>query len=200
MRTLPIIFLLIAVLPARNWCEDVSFQAGGGPAIPSTPEGFTQIYKTGWSIAGGMGFIISPLVVLTGSVEYSRFPFDDADFVRLFGFSNSGYVISGGDRSIITATMNTRFLLSRNRNMVCPYFVAGIGFAHFSQAEATVAGFSPIIGAHSESAVLIHGGGGIDIPASDHVSLFLEGRYDLALIQMNTTAFWPISAGIRVGV
>lgn len=203
--TLSLLSLFIATT-TLSWAQtetekttDLFFSAGIG--FPSKPQGFSDYWKMGFNVGGGVGFPISPSISLTGSIDYNSFPFDEDGFLKSLGLSGSGVSVTGGSASIFTITGNVKALLNTAPGRVAPYATAGLGFLSLSTADATVAyqGQTATAKGDSESAFSLLFGAGIEIPAGTS-TLFIEGKYGLGFTKGESTAFIPIKAGVKMKI
>ncbi|HXG00393.1 MAG TPA: outer membrane beta-barrel protein [Bacteroidota bacterium] len=172
----------------------------GGLSFPFQPKEFSDYWKMGFNIGGGLGYSFSPYLALVGHVDYNNFAFDEDGFLKDLGFSGLGIKISGGSASIFTVSGNLKATLTTTPHSVSPYFIGGIGFFSISISEVTVSGggVSVRVEGDSESAFCVSFGPGIDISAAETVSILLEGKYVIGFTENENTTYIPLKAGIKV--
>ncbi len=196
-----IVFTLLVAVYQTNAqsTKEVFFNAGA--AIPSKPEVFSDYWKMGFNVGGGVGFSISKNTTLSGSIDYSSFGIDEDGVLKSNGLSNTGVSISGGAASILTIMGNAKILLTSDASNIAPYIVGGLGFFNISTNDIKIAymGDVDVLEGSSELAFSLLLGAGFQFPIGNS-SIFLEGNYHIGFTEGSSTAFFPIKVGLRMKI
>jgi len=149
---------------------------GGGISLPMGD--FGDVAKSGVNglvIAG----ITGPNGMLGGRIDgmYNRHSFDGTvdGSTQMLG-ANLDLVVSPGSAAA----------------KVRPYLLAGLGFFNIKSEVGSVEG-------EGETKLAFNGGAGLSLKAGSKMSLFLEARYVNIRTDVSSTAFVPISVGLRFG-
>lgn len=195
---------LFLAVTSSTWAQtekttDLFFTAG--LSFPSKPQAFSDYWKMGFGVGGGIGFPLSPSISLTGSIDYNSFAFNEEGFLKSIGLSGSGVSVTGASATIFTITGNVKALLNATPASVAPYVTAGLGFFSLSTSDVTAAyqGNTATAKGDSESAFSLLFGAGIEIPAGTS-TLFIEGKYGLGFTKGESTAFIPVRGGIKMKI
>ncbi len=172
-----------------------------GLAFPSMPKDFSNYWETGFNFGAGVGFPLSESITLIGAIDYNTFPLNKDNFLKAFGLSGKGVSLTGGATSIISVSGNFKLLLNITQNTVAPYVILGLGYFYLSDADVTLGyqSHSESLKGTSESAFILLPGVGIQIPIGA-TELFIEGRYNLAFTNNESTAYIPIKLGIQINI
>ncbi|MBN2369679.1 MAG: outer membrane beta-barrel protein [Vicinamibacteria bacterium] len=187
---------------------------GGGLAMPQRPDTFKDYAKVGFGLEGGVGYKISPRLIIGVSAEYNRFSPDMATleaealhFVDVTTFDVS-VDINGGNASIVGASAYTRLLLASQGAQ--PYVVARAGLARYKTSDATVrytveylgltTSDSVTLDGGSETALKIVAGAGVDVPVGETSKLFFEAAYNFGFTEEESTGHISVRAGLRFGL
>ncbi len=214
MRTLraALVAPLLALLTIPASAEEdkkVNAFFSGGLASPLAPDIFTESWKEGWGFGGGVSYRINSGFAFEGRVEYDSVPFDRAGF--------GGFELEGGDVSILSFVGDLKFAIAGDETKISPYVLAGGGLGRISTGTMTIIFvegseydllfdqryfdprffLEPIEG-ESEVAPLITFGGGVDIRASDRMTIFVEGRYQRLFTTDEPTDHGTIRGGLRI--
>ncbi|MCI0706204.1 MAG: porin family protein [Ignavibacteriae bacterium] len=181
---------------------DLFFHAG--TAFPSDPSDFPDYWDMGFAFGGGVGYSFSEAFSLSGSIDYSMFPLDEEEFLKIlaaFGVPPDAS-ISGGGISIFTVMANAKAVFNSTPNSVTPYVTTGIGFFNMSLGDITVtyqgqSGTGEVNEARSAFSFII--GAGVEIPLGAP-TLFIEGKYCLGFTEGDNTGFIPIRAGVKIRI
>jgi len=178
----------------------VSIYLGGGIALPMSPSSFSDFWSMGYSFGGGLGYAFSPSLAFVGQVDYNNFALDGDAILEQSGFGGMGISISGGSASIFSISGNLRANLIPTPNSLSPYFIGGIGYATVSTGDFTLSGGGQSIteGGFSESHMSVLFGVGLDIPASEALDVFLEGKYGIVFTEDQTSNYIPLRAGVKI--
>lgn len=203
MRNLTFILLAIIALTSIASSQPALY-LGGGIAFPAGPKSFTDSWKMGYNVSGGIGFSISPAASWILSVGYASFPVDVAGITAQAGIP-SGATVSVDGGTVSGLDVSGTFKFSLMPKGVSPYLVVGAGYFNLSMSDATVKATyqgrsaSITVSSSSKSAFSASGGAGIDVPVSAKISIFVEGRYFIAFHSDENTSYVPLRAGVRIG-
>jgi len=210
MRILTLTFLAIVAITSMAWSQTdkkTDLYLGGGIAFPAGPEEFTDYWKMGFTAGGGIGFSLTPAASLVLTVGYGAFPLNESEILRLAGVPS--YVntsIDGGTASALDFAGNIKLSLNPTPNTVTPYLVVGAGYFSLSFSDAKISASymgnsaSETLKFDTESAFSTSFGAGIDIPAGETTSIFVEGRYSIAFTKGENTSYVPLRAGARIAL
>ncbi|HZY10102.1 MAG TPA: hypothetical protein VFF29_03015 [Bacteroidota bacterium] len=204
-----LILLVLCVSTVVEAQEDTSsvrtpeFQFSSGLSIPSIPSEFRDYWKNGITVGLGFGYSFAQGSFGYGGIhallEYNRFTFDDSGFIKSNNLSVSGLTLTGESRSTITLMTIFKGTITTNRNSIAPYFLLGIGYFYRSSysINATLPGTGIIYEEGSKSAISWSVGAGVDVPISDRLVLFLQGKFILGVTGSPGTQYYPLNAGLR---
>ena len=168
-----------------------SLYAGGALSLPSAPDGFKDGYKTGYHGLAGLGYKFGPAFQMVGKAEYHKFAFD-------FG-GVSG--IDGGDTRMLMFGGDGRFAFGLPAASIKPFAFAGAGIANIKQSSfggnlLLAAGFTPTA-SESQSKMYYNFGAGVEMKVGPTMNLFVQGRYVNFATDGESTAFIPITLGLK---
>jgi opacity protein-like surface antigen len=184
---------------AQGQAKKPSFFVNAGFSIPSAPDEFSDYWKTGFNIGGGIGHSLTPNVQFQGIVEYNSFGFDGDKLLEDYGYGGTGISVSGGTASIVTASANLKTLLSAGKSSSTPYFIGSLSFFRLSTSDATVSymGMSETVDGDSETAAGVAFGAGINIEMNPNMNLFIEGKYGVGFTENESTQYLPLKVGLE---
>ena len=172
----------------------------GGMAIPSLPYPFKTVWKTGFDISGGYGYSFQPgswgYGTVSGAIEYDQFPFDRDGFIRELNL-NTNVPIDGGATIAITVMATVKGTFAATKNVIAPYFLFGLGYMNVTSGEITWKGVTARP-KESKSGFAYQLGAGLDIPTSERVTIFLEGKFFMGLTSSPGRQYFPIAIGARI--
>jgi hypothetical protein len=140
-KPLPLLFIMILIMQtslANGQTEEASVYINTGFSIPSAPDNFSDYWKTGFNIGGGIGFPIIPNLRFQVDLEYNSFAINKDAFDNDFIYGGTDISISGGTASILTAAANLKALISTGSSSKTPYFIGGVSFFALSVSDGTV--------------------------------------------------------------
>lgn len=177
-----------------------SYYLNTGFSVPSSPEEFSDYWKMGFSLGAGIGYPLSPIMLMQGSLDYSRFPFDDDRFLRDSGYSGYGFSISGGSATIITVSADLKARPSGGTSSIVPYVVGGFSYFRLATSNMTISyqGQSQTLDGESDDALGLAFGAGIEYAIGPKMSLFAEGRYGVGFTEGESTQHFPVKLGIII--
>jgi hypothetical protein len=210
MRVLTFTLLVIIAITSMAWSQTdkkTDLYLGAGITFPAGPQEFTDYWKMGFNAGGGIGFSLTPAASLIFTVGYAAFPLNESEILKKAGVPS--YVnasIDGGTASALDLAGNIKLSLNPAPNRVAAYIVAGAGYFSLSFSDVKVSasymGYSAseTLTFDSESAFSTSFGAGIDIPAGETTSIFIEGRYSIAFTKGDNTSYVPLRAGVRIAL
>lgn len=175
-----------------------SLYASGAISVPTSPSTFKEIYKTGLHGSIGVGFKLAPNFQAIGKIEYHQFKLDGDGFADATGITG----VTDGTNRMLMFGVDGRFSLGLPAAPIKPFILGGIGIARLSQTEysgtntlatSTLNSFLPA----SQSKVYFNIGGGADLASGPAFSLFAQIRYVSIATSDGSSAFIPISLGIK---
>jgi hypothetical protein len=188
-------------LPSSGILNEFSFS--GGLSLPSIPREFRKYWKTGFHAGISIGHTFTPGSLGYGGVhaivDYNNFPFDE-EGVRQAKNLRSSTVVDGKSRSMINAMFIFKGSFSKFLESVHPYFLGGIGISYNSSYHASSEGKNLSVPDSAFINLAWLYGLGIDVPANDNLTLFVEAKHFIAATGNWGTQYYPISAGIRIKI
>lgn len=166
-----IIFLLLVILPINLMAQDakkLELSLGGEFLFPIDTDSY-EGYLIGGS--AGVGYIMSPIVVFSGSVGYYHFSSDGSEYLQ----EELG--------SVLSISMSVKRYIFQGSSHIKPFLLLDVGFL-FPLSEST----SPI---YPE----ICGGMGLEFLINTDAFIFIDAGY-LVL----TVGDWPKFILGRIGV
>src|SRR5512142_493990 len=132
------IILLLAVPLVLSFCtvglpgiaraqESIALTAGGGAAFPSKPDELVRYWQPGAGITGGMEYRFTPVLSLTGRIDYDRFPMNGDLLLSDLGARGLGISLEGGEVSLTLISGNLTVYPLPSIPEVRPYLMAGAG-------------------------------------------------------------------------
>jgi opacity protein-like surface antigen len=194
--------VLFVAAPAFAQSSNMELYAGAGVSVPTQPSAFSDYWSLGYNVGTGAGYVLNERVSFTGTVAYNNFSFAEDDFLTDNGFATSGINIDGGAASIVSVTANAKFALAPHLERVSPYALGGVGWSNFSIDDVTITDTSTpsnnlTVPGNSESAFGVMFGGGVDIPASPTMAVFIEAQYAINFTDVESTQYVPFRAGMK---
>ena len=196
------IFLLLvtAVNVFAQEPNKVELYGNSGISFPAGPDEFSDYWKMGFNLGGGIGYPLTPNFVLIGYFDFNSFKFDDDAFLEDYGLGGSGLSVSGGEASVITLSGNLKINLQTSSSQARPYLIGGIGLFKLSVSDMTIydrfGGFAKTEG-DSETAFSVLLGAGIDFAVGERMDLFFEGKYAIGFTEDESTQVLPIKLGLK---
>ena len=189
---LTLIVLIVFALGANAQVPSpFSFYAGGALSMPASPEGFDAAYKTGWHGMVGAGYKVMPALQIMGKAEYHTFGFDFGDDVGL----------EGGNYKVMMFGADGRFTINMPAAPVAPFVFGGAGLANVKMSEFEGPSLvTSVLNAslpEDQNKMYFNVGAGFEMKASPTIKLFAQARYVGIQTEGETTAFVPITLGLR---
>jgi hypothetical protein len=200
-------------VPSLAADSKTSIRASAGIASPASGD-FKDAFGTGPNLSLSIGRDIGTHLAVLGEVEYSKFSIDnDAVQDALDALGNEGafftqlggrLTIEGGDTSFLSGSVALKAAVLGNAGTFSPYVIAAGGVSRRSTGEATITatllGFtdSETIEGDSETVAAVSFGGGLDFKVADTIGLFVEGRYQIAFTEEESTKYTTARAGLSL--
>lgn len=170
----------------------VSLYAGGLVSVPSSPDLFSDGYKTGYHGTVGVGLKAAPNFQLVGKFEYHTFKSEAAGLLG----------IQDGSRNILMFGGDARFSPSMPAAPVKPFFLAGIGFANVKQDSFTgpsllTSALNTAIPPGDETKFYFNIGAGIDLFSTPKLGMFIQARYVNVATSGEALQFIPVTLGLK---
>lgn len=133
----------------------------------------------GYLIGGsaGVGYIMSPIVVFSGSIVYSHFSSDGSEYLQ----EQPG--------SVLRLSVNVKRYIFQLSNNFKPYLLLEMGFFFPLQAESYY-GIIPEIS----------GGAGLEFLVSSNFFIFIDGGYCLGITKGDPPQFFLGSVGVNLHI
>jgi opacity protein-like surface antigen len=191
-----------------------------GYVIPSTPMSFANYWKMQYNVGAEAGLALSPVVTLTGAVEYTRFILYedglkegyDAMYARdIWIFDDVTFYPVADPSSVVTLSANLR-VSPEVSGFVSPYVTGGGGIMWFALSEILLqptstltVGGTPVemmseqtIVGGKETVFFMQAGVGLHFNVSSTVRPFIEARYVIGLTGQAKPGEIPLTAGVRI--
>lgn len=185
--------MVMSALVSAQVPNPISLYVGGAVSIPSSPEVFSELYKTGFHGWGGVGYKFMPNFQVVGKIEYQRFALD---------WGELGDVMSGGHNNMLMFGADGRFAFGLPAAPVKPFVLGGVGMARVSVSE--ISSSDPLLQAglndlryDAETKMYFNVGAGVEMKAGPMLNLFAQIRYVSVATEGESSAFIPISVGLK---
>ncbi|MBD3383878.1 outer membrane beta-barrel protein [candidate division KSB1 bacterium] len=175
------------------------FFINGGMAMPMGPDEFKDYWKTGFNVGGGAEFAFGPNMKLVGTVDYTSFGINEDELLDEFAMGVSGISVDGGSLSSIAVLANVKFSIAPPMSPISPYLIGGAGMFFLSGGEADIKyqGMTmSTIESETDNYFGVGVGAGVDLTISPNMSLFIEGKYNIAFAEEDNMSYLPIKAGL----
>jgi len=195
--TLAVLMILSAVSMAQvgTPSSPLTFYAGGALSMPTSPQGFSDGWKLGMHGMVGAGKNVSPRMQLVGKIEYHKFSADVAAIAPN---------VEGGAINTWMYGVDGRLNLGAPVVPIKPYALGGIGIANLSFNEYTTTdtalstALNSTVSTESISKVYFNFGGGVEFAMGPKTSLFVQARYVSIATEGGSTAFIPVTLGLKI--
>lgn len=195
-----IVLFTAVIVPFAHSQTTPVFYLNSGVSIPAAPDAFSDYRKMGLNLGGGMGYPLTSNLTLQGYVDYNNFTFDEERFLADRGrLGERGVSIDGGAATILTISGNLKVSVPSSTARIAPFFTGGVSFFKRSISDVSISGtrfkveFDDI---DSATAFSIGFGAGLDVNLSDHVALFIEGKYAIGFTEDESTQYVPVKLGL----
>ena len=195
------LFTILAILIAFSGTamaqmpsSPVSLYAGGALSIPSSPDAFSETFKSGFHGMVGVGYSVSPMIEMVGKLEYHSFKFD-FDNAMMEGYS-------GGSNNVWMYGADAKVTPSLPALPIKPYGLVGVGFATMKQTEfdgptslalSALNEYLP----YSQTEMYWNIGAGFNLATSPAMSLFAQARYVSIQTEGESSSFIPFTVGLK---
>jgi opacity protein-like surface antigen len=192
----------VLLLPATGRSEGLLVSVDGGVVATSAPPEFSEFWRTGWGVGGGVSVVLSPLWEVATSVHYQRFPADEGAQVDDLLLAGPGGIraiasLEGRDAQVVALTGEVRFLPPMGDSALGPYLAFGAGFFRLSTTEATVVAATPdippvVLSGDTDSALAATVGVGARLRVSERLRLGAESIYTIGFTEPSSTEYLPL--------
>jgi len=194
--TIIITFLILAssLVPAQG-----NTYVNAGIGIPFKPDDFSKLWKTGFGVGGGLDIPIVDWIDFTAGIDYNSFSLNEKKFIESQGWSSAEVEVAGGTVSVLTVMAGAKVKLISIPKKFSAYVSGTVGYLNFSTEDLGVRGSSVAgtLASNEESAFSAAAGGGVEMPFTKDLTLYLEGRYVLGTVE-DRTFYLPIRLGLKV--
>ena len=176
----------------------------GGITYPSLPRKFKDYWKKGINVSGSIGYSSPPgslgYSALSLELTYNSFSFNENGFRSSLDTSKRSISLAGEATKTLAVMLTYRGEFSTTKNSIAPYFLLSVGYFHLSSGSVNVPSDTSLgISGENTSAIAWSFGGGIDVPVSDMISAFAEGRFVLGATGSDVARqYYPVSVGVRI--
>jgi hypothetical protein len=175
--------------------------ATGGWTIPFEPSEFSDYFKVNYNFGGGIAYAFPPGDAGYGEVSlmlhYYNVLFTHTGFRTAMGLPPTTNVY-GYQGDVFTSMVQFRGVFAKSKENIAPYFTTGIGFYHIALPELGIVGSTaPLYDGFKKSAFGWSVGLGVDIPATDRLTLFVDGNFVLGITETNGHKLFATGGGIR---
>jgi opacity protein-like surface antigen len=183
---------------AAQTVKNVLVSVGGGLSFPSQPSDFSNYWKMGYNVGGGLGYALSSSFSLNALFDYNSFPLDADRILNDFGLGGQGITIKGGSVTLITVSGTLKAWLIPLGDSPSPYVFVGGGFFGLSNSDVTISdgNASRVLRGESTSEFSILFGAGLDIPMNESLVAFVQAAYGIAFAKDENTNYLPMKAGV----
>lgn len=197
MKRVSIIVLLLFSTSVAAAQGSTFVSAGLG--VPQKPTEFSDYWKTGLSLGGGIEAPVNDWLALMGGFDLTNFALNEGPYLEAQGVAGTGVSISGGSASILTLLGGAKLSVVRIPKSVSAYVVGLFGYLNFSTKdfEVTGGGLAGTLAGEERSAFCVAGGAGVEMPIGKTTDIFIEGRY-VVDFAASRTAFVPLRAGLKI--
>lgn len=197
LRAFLLCLLLAAVPAAVNGQTDTYVFGRGGISIGVNPDDLTDYWKTGFGGGASVGFGLTELLLVRGTVDYSLLALDENRLLEDAGGTGAGIDISGGSYSALAVTAELLVNYNSAAN-AAPYAVGGAGYYRGKVGDLSfdsVIGSVPISG-ESEGGFGLSGGAGLRVNTTPRVSFFAELGVLAGFLTDETHVVTTVNGGI----
>jgi opacity protein-like surface antigen len=171
----------------------------GGVSFPYLPEQFRDYWKKGWNTEIGYGYSMSPGAIgyssLLATIGYSRFAMDVTGLETKLNLLQKNISLTRNPTTVFTILLSYKGAFSPSKRMIAPYFLIGIGYLHLSAGAIGASGDTTFsIDAQSASAFTWTFGVGIELPVTERIALFVQGKSVLGVLDP-TRQYFPLNGG-----
>lgn len=163
--------------------------------MPNAPDAFNESYKTGPNLTAGIGLPLFPFTEGIAAVRYDRFALDGEAYSEELGMPNIS--VDGGTLSVFSGSFNVK--ISPPMLAVSPYFIGGLGVYRMTAGDLTVSG-AGTLEFESETNLGANFGVGLTFDLVPLIGLFVEPQYVIIFEEGDDTTYYPIRAGLVIGL
>ena len=180
--------------------KSAEIQLWGGIALPYLPQEYRTYWKTGYNVGGGFGFSLDPGEIGYGAfyatVDYARATFDQKSYNDSLRLTHPSDSAVGGPVKVVNYMLNFKGTFSSTKKSIAPYFLIGVGYMYFTQAQIVVPTNQSLnVAGINKGGISWTVGVGIEVPISDKARGFIQAKSLLGATDPQRQYF-PITAGI----
>jgi len=189
VNKLVLILAAFLVLSTPAWSQisgmGINLYGGAGITVPSGD--IADVWKNGFHGMVAAGYHPTPSIELDGRFARHQLPLEDQ--------------FQGDDFTISEYGVDVRANLAIPTSTLRPYAVVGAGFAKFAFTPSTLTGSTmPVSGLEEGTQFFWAIGGGLKAPLAPKINLFIELRYTTLTTNADNLNYFPILAGLNVGL
>jgi len=193
------LFVLLAIMAMSSLAvaqvpKPISLHVGGAVSIPSSPQAFTDNYKTGIHGWVGVGYKIMPNFQAVGKIEYNRFALDISPELEALG-------VSGGHNNLWMGGIDGRYAFALPKAPITPYVLGGAGLARMSISSLDGGGsLAASFNEYKPEATTdpyFNVGAGFELNTGPMWNLFFQVRYVSVATEGQASSFIPVSLGLK---
>ncbi len=170
-----------------------------GPTIPYLPYPFQNFWKTGFEMGAGVGYSVGSgswgYGTISCEVNYDRFPFDKTGLTTELKFDPNDD-ITGDASYAVTALIVAKGTFAHDRHSFAPFFSVGVGYMNVTSGEIR---YGTLVARPKDvrGGVAYQLGAGLDIPVTEKMNVFAEGKFLLGFTSQPGRQYFPIVLGGR---
>lgn len=170
-----------------------------GIGIPLKPHDFSELWITGVGVGGGIDIPIVDWIDFTAGIDYNSFSLNEKKFIESQGWSSAEVEVAGGTVSILTVMAGAKVKLISIPKKFSAYVSGTVGYFNFSTEDLSArgGGVSGTLASKEESAFSAAAGGGVEMPFTRDLTLYLEGRYVIGTVKDRTVCL-PVRLGLKI--
>jgi hypothetical protein len=180
---------------------------GVGYDVPVGPEEFGDLYKMGANFGFGVGTKVSRITTVQFDFHYASFGLNERAMLdELYAWTRDpdvyDFEISGGAIHNMSALMNAKLHFTGSDAKTKPYFIGGLGFGIWSNAESVISyqGDSEPVAGTSDTYFEVRVGFGLDIRLNESTVLFIEDNGYSIVTEGDNATFGSLDLGLRFNI
>jgi hypothetical protein len=206
VRAAALLLAAVVATAGATSADELRIHASGGVAFPLSPAEFSDFWKTGFSVGGGIGVWSSPCWEIVGSFHFQRHTADRsrqaADLLlEGMGLVSGVRAIEGRDAKVVTLTAEVRFHIPTESSSMSPFLAFGAGYFGISTTDARVTpeleGLDPVtVLGDQDDAFGATFGAGVEAQVVSRVRLVFDSIYTIGFTERVSTQFLPLRLGL----
>jgi opacity protein-like surface antigen len=203
IRSITILLLLLSFfnpMQAQNEHKPILYVSAGITFL-FEPEVLRHYWNSGPNFGIGLGYQVADDITLRGHLDYQRMT-NDADEERADWDNDDEVRYRRDAATIFTVIADLKVNMRPASKSFVPYLVLGVGHLRLSLTDMTATymyqGQTYTRKVDPKSATVFHMGAGCDFRLTNHVTLFVEGKYSIGYTDAHSTQYFPIKLGISL--